>query len=178
MNCLTAYKIDTVFHFAAQSHVDLSFGSSYRFTDTNVYGTHVLLEGAKEAKVARFIHVSTDEVHGEADEKAGDYPDDKRIHAPTNPYAASKAAAEMFVHAYRKSYNVPAIVVRMNNVYGPNQFAESERNGSAIIIHSTDADTIIRGYPEIHLPSESRKAAGASRRRDKFKTIRLCRRCC
>lgn len=114
MNCLTTYKIDILIRFAAQSHVDLNFGLSYRFTDTNVYGTHVLLESAKEAKVARFIHVSTDEVHGEPDEKSRDYSDEKRIHAPINSYAASKAAAEMFVHAYQKSYNIPAIVVRMN----------------------------------------------------------------
>ena len=128
MSCLTTYKIDTIFHFAAQSHVDLSFGNSFRFTEANVYGTQVLLEGAKEVKVGRFIHVSTDEVYGETDEKVGDVLEENRL-APTNPYAASKAAAEMYVNAYWKSYKLPAIIVRMNNVYGPHQYAESELEG-------------------------------------------------
>lgn len=125
MNCLAAYRIDTIFHFAAQSHVDLSFGNSYRFTETNVCGTHVLLEAAKEVKIRRFIHVSTDEVYGEIHKDVGDVLEEARL-APTNPYSASKAAAEMYVNAYWKSYKLPAIIVRMNNVYGPHQYPESE----------------------------------------------------
>ncbi len=104
--------------------MDLSFGNSYRFTHTNVGGTHVLLEAAKEAKVSRFIHVSTDEVYGEIHKDVGDVLEEKRL-APTNPYSASKAAAEMYVNAYWKSYKLPAIIVRMNNVYGPHQYPES-----------------------------------------------------
>ncbi|KAK2686498.1 hypothetical protein QWA68_014928 [Fusarium oxysporum] len=65
IDCLSRYNIDTIFHFAAQSHVDLSFGNSYSFTETNVYGTHVLLESAKTVGIKRFIHISTDEVYGE-----------------------------------------------------------------------------------------------------------------
>jgi len=125
LNCLATYRIDTILHFAAQSHVDLSFGNSYRFTNTNVGGTHVLLEAAKEAKVSRFIHVSTDEVYGEIHKDVGDVLEEKRL-APTNPYSASKAAAEMYVNAYWKSYKLPAIIVRMNNVYGPQQYPESK----------------------------------------------------
>ncbi|KAH6636184.1 hypothetical protein F5144DRAFT_487257 [Chaetomium tenue] len=123
VDCLERYNIDTIFHFAAQSHVDLSFGNSYGFTHTNVYGTHVLLESAKKVGIRRFIHVSTDEVYGEV--KDGD--DDlleSSILAPTNPYAASKAAAEMLVHSYQKSFKLPAIIVRSNNVYGPHQYPE------------------------------------------------------
>ena len=111
-------------HFAAQSHVDLSFGNSYGFTYTNVYGTHVLLESAKKVGIGRFIHISTDEVYGEVRE-GGDDLLESSILAPTNPYAASKAAAEMLVQSYQKSFKLPVIIARSNNVYGPHQFPES-----------------------------------------------------
>jgi dTDP-D-glucose 4,6-dehydratase len=124
LDCLERHKIDTIFHFAAQSHVDLSFGNSYHFTHTNVYGTHVLLESARKVGIRRFIHVSTDEVYGEVKEDDADRVESS-ILAPTNPYAASKAAAEMLVHSYHKSFKLPAIIVRSNNVYGPHQYPES-----------------------------------------------------
>lgn len=118
-------EIDSVIHFAAQSHVDLSFGNSYSFTHVNVMGTHVMLECAKKQRVKRFIHVSTDEVYGEVH---GDEEDllETAILSPTNPYAASKAAAEMLVNAYYKSFKLPVIIVRSNNVYGPTQYPESK----------------------------------------------------
>ncbi|KAF2019890.1 NAD(P)-binding protein [Aaosphaeria arxii CBS 175.79] len=121
--CLRKHKIDTIFHFAAQSHVDLSFGNSYQFTNTNCYGTHVLLERAREHGVNRFIHISTDEVYGDVPIGAADL-SETSILAPTNPYSASKAAAEMMVLAYRSSFKLPLITVRSNNVYGPHQFPE------------------------------------------------------
>ncbi|KAJ4372051.1 hypothetical protein N0V83_003824 [Neocucurbitaria cava] len=120
---LRKYKIDTIFHFAAQSHVDLSFGNSYEFTNTNVYGTHVLLERAREHVIDRFIHISTDEVYGDVPVGAAEL-SETSILAPTNPYSASKAAAEMMVSAYRSSFKLPLITVRANNVYGPHQFPE------------------------------------------------------
>lgn len=125
MDCLVKHNIDTVFHFAAQSHVDLSFGNSYAFTHTNVYGTHVLLESAKTVGIKKFIHISTDEVYGDIPADAEDMLETS-ILAPTNPYAASKAAAEMLVHSYQKSFKLPIIIVRSNNVYGPHQYPESE----------------------------------------------------
>jgi nucleoside-diphosphate-sugar epimerase len=125
MDCLERHKIDTIFHFAAQSHVDLSFGNSYAFTHTNVYGTHVLLESAKKVGIKKFIHISTDEVYGEVRDDADDLLETS-ILAPTNPYAASKAAAEMLVHSYQKSFKLPVIIVRSNNVYGPHQYPESK----------------------------------------------------
>ena len=125
MDCLERHNIDTVFHFAAQSHVDLSFGNSYAFTHTNVYGTHVLLESAKKVGIKKFIHISTDEVYGEVRDDADDLLETS-ILAPTNPYAASKAAAEMLVHSYQKSFKLPVIIVRSNNVYGPHQYPESK----------------------------------------------------
>lgn len=122
-------EIDTVMHFAAQTHVDLSFGNSVTFTDDNVLGTHRILEVLKENKnqVLRYIHVSTDEVYGEN----ASYSDeaDMKVEAtspldPTNPYAASKAAAEMMVKSYHRSYGLPVLVTRGNNVYGPRQYPE------------------------------------------------------
>jgi dTDP-D-glucose 4,6-dehydratase len=122
--CMSHYKIDTIFHLAAMSHVDLSFGNAISFTTTNVLGTHVMLECARYVGVERFIHVSTDEVYGEVEEGGEDLIEPS-ILAPTNPYAASKAAAEMLVNAYWKSFKLPAIIVRCNNVYGPHQYPES-----------------------------------------------------
>ncbi|CAH0043188.1 unnamed protein product [Clonostachys solani] len=123
LDCMEQHNVDTVLHFAAQSHVDLSFGNSYGFTHTNVYGTHVLLESAKKVGIKRFIHISTDEVYGEVKEDEDDLLESS-ILAPTNPYAASKAAAEMLVQSYQKSFNLPIIIVRSNNVYGPHQYPE------------------------------------------------------
>ncbi|KAI0202179.1 dtdp-glucose-dehydratase [Astrocystis sublimbata] len=123
LDCLERYNIDTIFHFAAQSHVDLSFGNSYGFTHTNVYGTHVMLESAKKVGIKRFIHISTDEVYGEVKDDDCDLLETS-ILAPTNPYAASKAAAEMLVYSYMKSFKLPVIIVRSNNVYGPHQYPE------------------------------------------------------
>ncbi|KAF5093958.1 hypothetical protein D0Z00_003769 [Geotrichum galactomycetum] len=123
---LDRYAIDTVIHLAAESHVDHSFGDPFRFTATNVVGTQVLLEAVKRRapQVHRFIHMSTDEVYGEvAGADAVDLTE-AAILAPTNPYAASKAAGDMLVGAYLKSFGVPAIIVRCNNVYGPLQFPE------------------------------------------------------
>ncbi|KAI4387996.1 hypothetical protein MLD38_000374 [Melastoma candidum] len=122
---LITESIDTIMHFAAQTHVDNSFGNSFEFTKNNIYGTHVLLEACKvTGQVKRFIHVSTDEVYGETDEDAvvGNHEASQLL--PTNPYSATKAGAEMLVMAYGRSYGLPVITTRGNNVYGPNQFPE------------------------------------------------------
>ncbi|XP_019197573.1 PREDICTED: trifunctional UDP-glucose 4,6-dehydratase/UDP-4-keto-6-deoxy-D-glucose 3,5-epimerase/UDP-4-keto-L-rhamnose-reductase RHM1-like [Ipomoea nil] len=122
---LSEERFDTVMHFAAQTHVDNSFGNSFEFTNNNIYGTHVLLEACKvTGGVRRFIHVSTDEVYGETDllTDVGN-PEASRL-LPTNPYSATKAGAEMLVMAYHRSYGLPTITTRGNNVYGPNQFPE------------------------------------------------------
>ncbi|CAL0323108.1 unnamed protein product [Lupinus luteus] len=118
-------KIDTIMHFAAQTHVDNSFGNSMEFTYNNIYGTHVLLEGCRVTnQVKRFIHVSTDEVYGETklDTNVGNHEASQLL--PTNPYSATKAGAEMLVMAYHRSYDLPIITTRGNNVYGPNQYPE------------------------------------------------------
>ncbi|CAK1362799.1 unnamed protein product [Cercospora beticola] len=124
LKCLQTYKIDTIFHLAAQSHVDLSFGNSFTFTHNNVMGTHVLLESAKVTEsVRRFYHISTDEVYGEVPKGEAELHEDSPLH-PTNPYSASKACAEMMVRAYVKSFALPVVMIRLNNVYGPHQFPE------------------------------------------------------
>lgn len=125
MNTIVSnFKIDTIMHFAAQTHVDNSFNSSLEFTKTNVYGTHVLAQVAIDNNIKRFIHVSTDEVYGEQslDLKSGC----KEEHTlnPTNPYAATKCGAEFIIKSYQTSYNLPAIITRSNNVYGPGQYPE------------------------------------------------------
>ncbi|ENH75981.1 Putative rhamnose biosynthetic enzyme 1 [Fusarium oxysporum f. sp. cubense race 1] len=148
IDCLNRYNIDTIFHFAAQSHVDLSFGNSYSFTETNVYGTHVLLESAKTVGIKRFIHISTGEVYGEVAHGNDDLPE-ASILSPTNPYAASKAAAEMLVNSYQKSFKLPVIIVRSNNVYGPHQYPEKIipkfisllHRGQPVILHGDGSPT-------------------------------------
>ena len=121
VNILQRHSIDTVMHFAAHTHVYLSFGNSLAFTLNNTYGTHVLLEACRSyGLVKRFINVSTDEVYGESMSKAGE----DSLLDPTNPYAAAKAGAEMMTKAYHQSFGLPIITTRGNNVYGPGQYHE------------------------------------------------------
>jgi dTDP-glucose 4,6-dehydratase len=121
---LKSKKIDTIVHFAAQSHVDNSFLESFKYTEDNVKGTHTLLEAVKNTNInIKFLHFSTDEVYGESDLNE-DPKHEKDILCPTNPYAASKAAAEMIVCSYIHSFNMNIIITRGNNVYGPNQYPE------------------------------------------------------
>ena len=118
--------IDTVVHFAAETHVDSSYNRSLRFTKVNVLGTHRVLEciRTRSNQIKRFVHISTDEVYGETkhEEKKGMAED--RVLLPTNPYAASKVGAEAMVHAYCVSYSLPVVIVRVNNVFGPRQYPE------------------------------------------------------
>jgi dTDP-glucose 4,6-dehydratase len=119
-------KISMVVHFAAQSHVQNSFDDSLQYTKDNILGTHVLLECCRKyGKIERFIHVSTDEVYGESmievDEKSKT---EQSILCPTNPYAATKAGAELIAQSYNHSFKMPIIISRGNNVYGPNQYPE------------------------------------------------------
>lgn len=123
---LDIYQIDTVIHFAAQSHVQDSFDDSFKYTHDNIQGTHTLLEACRRyGKIQKFIHISTDEVYGESllsdnEEKKNE----QSILCPTNPYAATKAAAELIASSYRHSFKMPIIITRGNNVYGPNQYPE------------------------------------------------------
>jgi dTDP-glucose 4,6-dehydratase len=123
---LNNYKIDTVIHFAAQSHVENSFEDSLKYTYDNILGTHTLLESCRKyGNIQKFIHISTDEVYGESmlsDEE--EKKNEQSILCPTNPYAATKASAELIANSYRFSFKLPIIITRGNNVYGPNQYPE------------------------------------------------------
>jgi dTDP-glucose 4,6-dehydratase len=119
-------KIDTIIHFAAQSHVQNSFEDSLQYTNDNIVGTHTLLECCRRyGDIERFIHISTDEVYGESMlEENEEKKNEESILCPTNPYAASKAAAELIAKSYYHSFKMPIIITRGNNVYGPNQYPE------------------------------------------------------
>lgn len=123
---LETYKIDTIIHFAAQSHVQNSFDDSIQYTNDNILGTHTLLEvSRKYGKIQKFIHISTDEVYGESMIKEDEIKKtENTILCPTNPYAATKAAAELIAQSYYFSFKMPIIITRGNNVYGPNQYPE------------------------------------------------------
>lgn len=123
---LKFYDIETVIHFAAQSHVQNSFEDSLRYTSDNIVATHTLLECCRKwGKIKRFICVSTDEVYGESMlSKDESKKTEQSIMCPTNPYAATKAAAELIAQSYYHSHKFPIIITRGNNVYGPNQYPE------------------------------------------------------
>ena len=117
-------KITHVVHFAAQSHVQTSFTDALTYTNDNILGTHNLLEAVRvHCKTLKlFIHVSTDEVYGENESE--DIKTETSILCPTNPYAATKASAELLAQSYHHSFKIPIIITRGNNVYGPNQYPE------------------------------------------------------
>lgn len=120
LNLLKIHQIDVILHLAAQSHVDNSFGNSLQFTKDNIVGTHNLLECSKKyGKLQKFIYMSTDEVEGDFNLKEGG-----KMLNPTNPYAATKAASELLVESYAKSFKLPTTIIRSNNVYGPRQYWE------------------------------------------------------
>jgi dTDP-glucose 4,6-dehydratase len=154
---VTRYKFDYIFHFAAQSHVDNSFVDPISFTMDNTYGTHVLVETCrKHIPDVEFIHFSTDEVYGESvtDEP---FTEERGVLKPTNPYSASKAAAEMIVRSYIESFNMNIKVIRCNNVYGPNQYPEKLipkfkrllRNGEKCTIHGKRSSEIKRAFMHV-----------------------------
>ena len=116
------HKIDMVVNFAAESHVDRSILDASPFIETNVKGTQVLLEAAREHKLEKFVHVSTDEVYGALGEH-GVFTEISPLR-PNSPYAASKAAADLLCSAYHKTYGIPVVITRSSNNYGPYQFPE------------------------------------------------------
>jgi dTDP-glucose 4,6-dehydratase len=113
---------EIVVHFAAETHVDRSLLSAGEFITTDVFGTFVLLEAAREApKLRRFVQISTDEVYGSVPEGSSRETDELR---PRNPYSASKAGADRLAYSYWATYQVPVIITRASNNYGPYQFPE------------------------------------------------------
>lgn len=114
--------VDVVVNFAAESHVDRSIEDASPFIRTNVAGTSVLLEAARHHGIEKFIQVSTDEVYGSLG--AEGYFTETSPLTPSSPYSASKAAADLLARAYYETYNLPVIVTRCSNNYGPYQFPE------------------------------------------------------
>ena len=113
---------EVVVHFAAETHVDRSLQNADEFIQTDVLGTFALLEAARQAdKLRRFIQISTDEVYGSVPSGASKETDELR---PRNPYSASKAGADRLAYSYWATYQVPVIVTRASNNYGPYQFPE------------------------------------------------------
>jgi len=111
-----------VVHFAAETHVDRSIQAAGEFIHTDIFGTFVLLEAAREAKdLRRFVQISTDEVYGSVPTGHSRETDELR---PRNPYSASKAGADRLAYSYWATYGVPVVVTRASNNYGPNQFPE------------------------------------------------------
>ena len=113
---------EIVVHFAAETHVDRSIKGAGDFITTDVYGTFVLLEAARTARrLRRFIQISTDEVYGTVPQGASRETDELR---PRNPYAASKAGADRLAYSFWATHDVPVVITRASNNYGPNQFPE------------------------------------------------------
>lgn len=129
---LVSHNIDTIVHFAAESHVDRSITGPDEFINTNIVGTHTLLKAAKKTwldtatsqpPAHRFHHISTDEVYGSL--KPDDPPfTETSVYAPNSPYAASKAASDHLVRAYHKTYGLETTISNCSNNYGPYQFTE------------------------------------------------------
>ena len=115
---------DAVVHFAAESHVDRSIASANEFIRTNVLGTQVLLDAARERKARRFLLVSTDEVMGSLPERDDAFFTEESPFEPNSPYSASKAAAEHLVRAAHHTHGLDAVVTRCGNNYGPRQFPD------------------------------------------------------
>jgi dTDP-glucose 4,6-dehydratase len=113
--------VDAVLNFAAESHVDRSIKEPQEFVKTNVFGTNTLLLAAREAKVSRFIQVSTDEVYGSI--KEGSFKEEDPLQ-PSSPYSASKAGADLLALSYFKTYRFPVLVTRSSNNFGPYQYPE------------------------------------------------------
>src|SRR5438067_11541902 len=133
--------VSGIVHFAAESHVDRSIQDSGPFVRTNVLGTQVLLDAAREFQVPRFVHVSTDEVYGTLG-PTGAFTETTPL-APNSPYAASKAASDLLVRSYVHTFGLNAVITRCSNNYGPYQFPETL---IPLFISNRRADKWVTGY--------------------------------
>ncbi|TDV36841.1 dTDP-glucose 4,6-dehydratase [Actinophytocola oryzae] len=113
--------VDLVVHFAAESHVDRSILGAADFVVTNVLGTQTLLQGAVDAGVSKFVHVSTDEVYGSIE--SGSWPETHPLE-PNSPYSASKASSDLLARSFHRTHGLPVCITRCSNNYGPYQFPE------------------------------------------------------
>ncbi|MFV0388993.1 MAG: dTDP-glucose 4,6-dehydratase [Pyrinomonadaceae bacterium] len=118
------FDCDGIINFAAESHVDRSIESAHDFITTNILGTQVLLDCAREKRVKRFLQVSTDEVFGSLPSDPGSFFTEESPYAPNSPYAASKTSAEHFVRAAHETFGLDTVITRCGNNYGYRQFPE------------------------------------------------------
>ncbi|MBU1167227.1 dTDP-glucose 4,6-dehydratase [Patescibacteria group bacterium] len=116
------FKIEAIINFAAETHVDRSIENPGEFINTDVYGTHVLLEAVKKFKISKFLQISTDEVYG--DIEPGHFSKEGDTLRPSSPYSASKAGGDLQVMAFRRTYDLPVLITRCTNNYGPYQYPE------------------------------------------------------
>jgi len=139
--CARAFEgASLVINLAGESHVDTSFQVPFRFTQTNVVGTHQVVQAVRDAGVPTLVHISTDEVYGQIRE--GFLSEDASLH-PTTPYSASKAAGEMMLSSYLHSYGMDIRIIRSNNIIGTRQYPEKllprficrALSGEALTIH-------------------------------------------
>jgi len=121
VNELIGNKFEIIVNFAAESHVDRSILDASPFIETNIRGTQVMLEGIRQHPVKKFIQVSTDEVYGSIE--SGSFTETSPM-SPSSPYSASKAAADLLCLAYYRTYNLPVLITRSSNNFGPYQFPE------------------------------------------------------
>jgi dTDP-glucose 4,6-dehydratase len=117
----TMERCSAVLNFAAESHVDRSISNTAAFIRTNIVGTHILLEVARELNIKRFLQISTDEVYGSIEN--GSFTEESVLN-PSSPYSVSKASADLLCLAYYKTYKLPTIITRSSNNYGPCQYPE------------------------------------------------------
>lgn len=115
------HAIDQIIHFAAESHVDRSIQEADPFIQSNILGTYHLLEIARKKGIERFVHISTDEVYGSIPEGRVD---ERAPIQPSNPYSASKASSDLLCLAYYRTYQLPIVITRCTNNYGPYQYPE------------------------------------------------------
>jgi len=120
--CVKKYDVEVIINFAAESHVDRSIMGPAVFIETNIAGTNVLLDVAKEASVKKFVQISTDEVYGSLG-PTGKFIETTPLH-PNSPYSASKASADLLTLAYHHTFGLPVVITRCSNNYGPYQFPE------------------------------------------------------
>ena len=113
--------VDLIVNFAAETHVDRSIANPKSFIETNILGTFSLLESSRKYN-KKFVHISTDEIYGDLENKESFNEDD--ILKPSNPYSATKAAADLLVGSYKRTYGIDCIITRCTNNFGPNQFPE------------------------------------------------------
>lgn len=159
LHILKTYEIDIIVHFAAQSHVQNYLTDTGKYVKDNIVGTQTLLEATRKyGQLEKFIHVSTDEVSGDFLMSPYDLDNktEQSVYCATNPYAASKASAELLVSSYFHTFKLPIIITRGNSVYGPKQnpqkmipkFIKALQEGEKINIHGDGSR--VRGFLHVY----------------------------